>query len=512
MNNAISDTKKHRNTAKEKGDVVKEHSTAVKGRNDVIMSDISKKTAISFENLMQSTSKKVVTRIAPSPTGSFHIGTARTALFNYLFAKHHNGTFIVRFEDTDRERSDSKYETEILDAMNWLGTLPDSVVRQSDRTEIYREHIDRLLKEDKAYLSKEPSKKNPEKEIEVVRFRNRDPKVRFTDTLRGPIEIDTAELGDFVIARAIDDPLYNLAVVIDDADMGVTHILRGDDHIINTPRQVLLTEAIGASLPVYTHIPLIHSPSGGKLSKRKDATSVTAFRDRGYLPEAMINTLAMLGWNPKSEKEVFTLDELIAAFNPAHIQKKEAVFNEKKLEWFNRQHMQHLPESRLRTELEPAITERLTLQSNISLDASQHAVTAICQLVQERGFLFSDARADIAAGAYDFFFATPTYSVEILFPKSDLSQEKLTTQVIETLTHTHDLLAAADDNQWNEKAVQETVWSYAEEQGKSSVLWPLRVALSGKEKSPGPFLIAEAIGKKQTLARIQTAINLLRHT
>ena len=225
-----------------------------------------------------------------------------------------------------KERSDKKYENDILSALRWLSLKPDVVVRQSDRTAVYVRYIRQLLDSNKAYLSKERSKKNPTQETEVVRFRNSSPHITFTDTLRGDIAVDISDLGDFVIARSVDDPLYHLAVVVDDMEMGITHILRGDDHIINTPRQIALIEALGGVRPSYTHIPLVHSPGGGKLSKRKDAVAVTEFRDRGYLPEAILNTMALMGWNPKCDEEVFTLEELIPIFTLEGLQKKRSDF------------------------------------------------------------------------------------------------------------------------------------------------------------------------------------------
>ncbi len=452
-------------------------------------------------------SGKVVTRIAPSPTGSFHIGTARTALFNFLFARKHNGIFAVRFEDTDRERSDEKHEEEILSALHWLSLHPDTVTRQSERKEIHREYIARLLDSDHAYVSREPSKKDPSREVEVVRFRNTNPKVSFTDTVRSDITIDTSDLGDFVIARSTDDPLYNLAVVIDDAEMGVTHVLRGDDHIVNTPRQVLLIKALGISPPMYTHIPLIHSPSGGKLSKRKDAVSVLSFVEQGYLPEALINTIALLGWNPKDDREIFTLEELIELFSLEHIQKKEAIFDEKKLQWFNKQCIQRMPENRLRGEVVPALVKRFPVRSRLH----PRSIQTILQTVRERGIVFSEVRESIHNGEYDFFFTAPDYPAALLLPKDSTKEQYSADQILTSLERTHALLKSVSAyRQWDEKHVQDAVWKYAEEQGKSRVLWPLRVALSGREKSPGPFVIAQAIGKKQTLMRVKKGVVRLR--
>ncbi|MCY4577389.1 MAG: glutamate--tRNA ligase family protein [Candidatus Kaiserbacteria bacterium] len=448
-----------------------------------------------------------VTRIAPSPTGTLHIGTARAALFNYLFARCHGGKFILRFEDTDRERSEKLYEEDILTALQWLSLTPDIVVRQSDRKAVYQRHIQRLLTAGKAYLSKEPSKKDPAQEVEVVRFRNTSPVISFTDTVRGAITVDIGDLGDFVLARSVDDPLYHLAAVVDDMEMGVTHILRGDDHIINTPRQIALLEALGGTRPSYTHLPLIHSPSGGKLSKRKDATAVTAFRDLGYLPEAIVNAIALMGWSPKRDDEVFSLEELVATFSLSGIQKKEAVFNEKKLLWFQKQHLQRLSEYRLRKEVLPSLVERFPVRSRLQ----PRSVKTVLHAVREKGAPLAEERLLIAGGVYDFYFTEPTYATQLLLPpKSDMSPKDLPSAVLSGLWKTYALLRQMSAyTGWDEGHIQQQVWSHAEQQGKSLILWPLRVALSGQDKSPGPFLIAQAIGKRQTMRRIQRACALL---
>ena len=449
-----------------------------------------------------------VTRIAPSPTGTLHIGTARTALCNYLFAKKHKGSFILRFEDTDKERSERKYEEDILSALQWLSLKPDTVLRQSDRTVIYEKYIQQLLEEDKAYRVKEPSKKDPTQEVEVVRFRNTKPNISFTDTVRGDITVDISDLGDFVIARSVSDPLYHLAVVIDDMEMGVTHILRGDDHIINTPRQIALLEALGGTLPSYTHIPLIHSPTGGKLSKRKDATAVTAFRDLGYLPEAVINTIALMGWSPKGDDEVFSLEELTAMFTLEGIQKKEAIYNEKKLLWFQKKHTQRMSEYRLRKMIVPTLVKRFPVRSRLQ----PRAVKTVLHTIREKGIPFGEERLLIANGAYDFYFADPRYDVQLLLPKTKNNKERedVVREALAGLWGTHSLLQKMSAyTGWNETAIQKQVWNHAEQKGKAMILWPLRVALSGEERSPGPFTIAGSIGKRQTMRRIQKACALL---
>ena len=450
---------------------------------------------------------RVVTRIAPSPTGAFHIGTARTALFNYLFAKKHNGLFIVRFEDTDRERSERKHKKDTLNILRWLSLHPDTVVQQSDRKRVYRKHIKRLIENGDAYISEEPSKKNPEKTVRVVRYKNRKATVSFTDTLRGRVKMNISDLGNFVIARGIDDPLYNLAVVIDDMEMEVTHILRGDDHIANTPRQIALIEALGGTPAVYTHLPLIHSPKGGKLSKRQDAVSVTEFRKKGYLPETIVNAIALLGWNPKGDEEFFTMDELTNLFKPEHLQKKEAIFSEEKLKWFQKHYVKQMPENGLRGHIVPAIVRRFPIKSRLR----PRAVKALLTGARERGLPFSEERNMVAAGEYDFYFTMPSADPETLLPKKiNGGKREVTEIIIAGLRETEKLLSGLGPYaEWNAENIKERVWEHAEKNGKNEILWPLRVALSGRERSPAPFEIAWVIGKKETLARIRKAVKAL---
>ena len=273
---------------------------------------------------------KVAVRMAPSPTGNFHVGGARTALFNFLFAKQNNGKFILRIEDTDKERSKKEFEDDIFESLEWLGLKYDEFYRQSERGEIYRNYVEKMLNNDSVY----------EAEDKVIRFRNPNKKIKFNDLVRGEIEFDTTELKDFVIAKSVDEPLYHLAVVIDDFESGITHVIRGEDHISNTPRQILIQEAIGAPRPLYAHLPLILAQDRSKLSKRKHGESVSLdyYRNKGYSPEAIINYLALLGWNPGTEQEIFTLPELINVFDLERVHKGGAIFDEKKLAWVNRKH------------------------------------------------------------------------------------------------------------------------------------------------------------------------------
>lgn len=282
-------------------------------------------------------SQKIVTRFPPSPTGPLHIGNVRTALFNYIFAKQKGGDFVVRIEDTDRLRSKKEYEESMLESLKWLGLERDGELwHQSERTEVYKSYLNKLIQTNKAYVSTETEGENRE----VVRFRNPNKQVVFEDLVRGKVEFDTTELGDFIIAKNLDEPLYHLAVVVDDFEAGITHVIRGEDHISNTPRQILIQEAISVSRPIYAHLPLILASDRSKLSKRKHGESVSLdyYRQKGYSPAAIINYLALLGWNPGTEQEIFTLDELIKVFDFARVHKGGAIFDEKKLAWVNRKH------------------------------------------------------------------------------------------------------------------------------------------------------------------------------
>lgn len=286
--------------------------------------------------------QKTIVRFAPSPTGPLHIGGARTALFNYIFAKQRCGKFILRIEDTDKERSEKKYEEDILSGIQWLGIVPDEVYRQSERTEIYKKHLNTLIKNGSAYVSRE-KKKEGDGEIEIVRFRNSNKLVSFQDIVRGEVSFNTTELKDFVIAKSVTEPLFHLAVVVDDFEMGITHIIRGEDHISNTPRQILIQEALGAPRPLYAHIPLILAEDRSKLSKRKHGESVSLahYRKLGIAPDAMNNFLALLGWHPSASdaSEVMSLDELVAQFQLERVQKGGAVLDESKLNWLNKQYV-----------------------------------------------------------------------------------------------------------------------------------------------------------------------------
>lgn len=399
-------------------------------------------------------SQKVITRFPPSPTGPLHIGNVRTALFNYLYAKQNKGDFIVRVEDTDRERSQKKYEEGMLESLEWLGLERDGELwRQSQRTEVYKKYLHQLIEDGKAYLSKESEGENKE----VVRFKNPNKIISFEDMVRGTIEFDTTELKDFIIAKNLDEPLYHLVVVIDDFESGITHVIRGEDHISNTPRQILLQEAIGAPRPIYAHLPLILASDRSKLSKRKHGQSISLefYREKGYLPQAILNYMALLGWNPGTDQEIFTLPELIKIFDIKKINKGGAIFDEKKLEWINKQHV---------------------------------------------NLLSPEEKQKLAAKDFDLEAIPVLDQSKISWKKIDNSE------TLEHLKKTKEIISQES----NFVNMETELMSYADKVGKGNVLWPLRYALSGKEISPDPFTLISLLGQDESVKRIEEAIKLLK--
>lgn len=439
---------------------------------------------------------KVVTRFPPSPTGNLHIGSARTALFNYLFTKHHGGKTYLRLENTDEERSKLEYEKNILDSLAWLGLTFDPIDgqplwRQSERKEVYKSHLKKLVETGHAYLSKETEGKRGE----VIRFKNPNKRITFGDLVRGSIEFDTTELGDMVIAKSQDEPLYHLAVVIDDFEMGITHVIRGEDHISNTPRQILLQEALEFPRPLYAHIPLILAGDRSKLSKRHGAVSVNEYRDRGFIPVALINYLALLGWNPGTEDEIFTLEELIHAFDLNKVHKGGAIFNEEKLRWINKKYIEKLGGA---TAIIPHIPSALLV------GRGENEKNAIAQMFFERISVYGDMGKEVVRGDYEYLLREPEY------PKELLKWEKATDDPKKLLEKVSSLLETVPDASFTKSAVKEAIMAYAEAQGKGNVLWPMRVALSGREQSPDPFTLAAMEGKQASLRRLKQAVSMLQ--
>ncbi len=446
-------------------------------------------------------STQVRTRLAPSPTGMLHVGTARTALFNYLFARRNGGLFFVRIEDTDKVRSKPEFELNILNGLHALGLDNDGVSRQSENLKRHSAELARLIDEERAYVSREPSKEDATQTVEVVRLRNPGTVITFDDMVRGSITFDTTELGDFVIARSVVDPLFHFAVVVDDHDMEITHVIRGEDHVSNTPRQILIQEALGYARPAYVHIPLTLAPDRSKLSKRRGAVAVSEYLEEGYLPEALINFFALLGWNPGTDQEIFTKDELVNAFDLSCLQRGGAIFDAERLKWMNREHLKRREYSVILTDL----TEKLC--EHVELARTLRTSEAVLRDALERYSTYGEFLRSVAAGNFLFYETRPTYGVERLLFKG-------TQNAGEAREHLEQVKQRIDDlpEPLQQDAVREAVWPYAEAKGRGDVLWPMRFALSGCDKSPDPFLLCEALGKNECLARLEHAVSLLTFT
>lgn len=497
----------------------------------------------------------VRTRIAPSPTGYLHLGTARTALFNYLFARQNNGVFVLRIEDTDLERSDKKYDKDIIEGLKWLGIEWDEGVdaggdyapyRQSERIYTYSKYIKKLLDEKKAFYcwhTKEELEKEKKEQIKngqaprhlcqykkfqipnsklqtnsklniknaIIRFDAPVKKIIFNDLIRGQIEFDTALLGDISIAKNIGTPLYNFAVVIDDFEMKISHVIRGEDHISNTPKQILLQEALGFPIPQYAHLPLILGPDRSKLSKRHGAVSINWYREQGYLPEAMINFMAFLGWSAQDEdhndKEIFSLKELTREFSLEKIQKSGAVFNIAKLDWINGYYIRQTPIRKLTKLCAPYLKSKTTLLSDRirggAIEQNQEDYfSKIVQLERERIKKLSDI-AELA----DFFLTDKLEYDKELLKWKEVSDDELR-EILQRITNIFENVPEKD---WTKEKLESFLAEEARRVGDNGkVFWPLRAALSGKKASPGPLEIAEILGKERCLRRIKKAISKIK--
>ncbi|MES3005545.1 MAG: glutamate--tRNA ligase family protein [Patescibacteria group bacterium] len=451
---------------------------------------------------------KVVTRFAPSPTGYKHLGNYRTALFSYIFAKQHNGSFILRIEDTDKARNKKEFEENIYETLEWLRLPYEKKYIQSEHIEAHKKYLHQMINSGHAYISKEEAKDGSGKINELVRFKNPNIKVSFIDIIRGTVEIDTTDLGDFVIAKNLDEPLFHLAVVVDDFEAGVTHVLRGEDHVSNTPRHVLIQRAIGAPVPQYAHLPLLFTTERSKMSSRKGALPPTHYRELGYLPEAMINYLSLLGWHPSDDKEIFTFEEIIERFDLSKVQKASAVFDEVKLKWVNKEHMLRLPISEYEEGVKRFISPELK-----KIAAFIEVFPRMIGTLRERLQYFGEIKEMETAGELQYFFMIPSYDPALLLcaPKMRKGKEEVTlTDLKPIFEKTLDLLAEINESNWNTESIKKSVWAYAEEQGRGLVLWALRVALSGKERSPDPFTLAYIVGKSSTLERLSAALKSIQ--
>ncbi len=442
---------------------------------------------------------RIIARFPPSPTGWFHIGNARTALFNYFYVKQNNGELKFRLEDTDKERSKEEYSNDIIAGLKWLGIDIDynHPYKQSENGDTYKKYIEKMISEDKAYISKEEIKEEGQRP-EVIRLRNPGKKVVFQDMIRGDVEVDTTELGDFVIAKSVGEPIYHLAVVVDDFEMGVNHVIRGEDGIYNTPRQILIQEAIGAPRPIYAHMPFILNTDRSKLSKRQqgEMVSLKYYKEKGFLPEAMVNFLAFIGWNPGDNQEIMSMTEIINKFDIMKVQKAGAIFNMEKLLWINKEYIKKLPVDVVKIE----IKNRLPKECNNEL-----ILEKIVPLISERINVWSDIDKMVEDGDIQYFFNIPKYPKEMLVWKKDGNEE----QAKENLSLVKNIFEDLKELDFNIEKLKEILFKLAEERGKGNVLWPLRVSLSGKEKSPDPFSLLTLFGKNESIKRIENAINLI---
>lgn len=476
--------------------------------------------------------KKIRVRIAPSPTGLFHVGTARTALLNWLYARGEGGVFVVRIEDTDKARSDKKYERDILEGLKWLGLDwdegPDPAddfagykgkygpYRQSERGKVYSGYAEKLLRSGKAYycfcsedelerergiaeaakqsyrysgrcrniLLSEAEERLRRGESAVIRAKIPEEKITWMDAVRGEVVFDSSLFGDIVIAKSKAEPLYNFSVVIDDFEMKISDVIRGEDHIANTPKQIALQKIMGLPTPRYAHLPLILNSDRSKMSKRLNATSVTEYRNKGYLPEAMVNFLVLLGWHPEDDREIFTVNELTKEFALARVQKSGAVWDQQKLDWLNAEYLKKLSDKE--------IVLRLGLEPN-------EKNLKVVELVKERLKRLSDFPA-----LTEFIGKLPEYEAVLLRWK-----ESPVDEVADNLRAAKAILTGLPESEFASEGLTRALHELAERRGRGNVLWPLRVALSGQKASPGPYEIMAVLGKNETLTRIENALRKL---
>lgn len=468
------------------------------------------------------------TRFAPSPTGYLHLGSARTALFNFIFAKNQKGSFILRIEDTDRERSNKIFTKDIIESLKWLGiNYDEGPIFQSERIDIYRKIIEELLEKGKAYrcfCSKEELEMKRQEQITrgepprydgtcaqltkeeinaklsqnipyVIRLKVPKQTLTFKDLLRGEIKYDLSLLGDFVIAKSENEPLFHLATPVDDYYQGITHVIRGAEHIPNTPKQILIYKAMNWKLPQYAHLPLILGEGGGKLSKRHGAKSIKEYREEGYLPEAIINFLVLLGWHPRGQKEIVSLEEVIKEFNLQDVEVRHAVFNHKKFIWLNKYYLRKKSPQEIK-ELILSDSYLSDLRSYLEI-YSEEKTYKIIELGKERANTIREIFTTVK-----FFYQPIDYPKELLVWK-DYTFE----QIKNSLIKVKESIKAIPEEKFNYEFIKSILDSLSEDKGLT--YWPLRVALTGLEASPPPIDIMLIFGKKKTVELIEKAIEKL---
>ncbi|GIW51391.1 MAG: glutamate--tRNA ligase [Gemmatimonadales bacterium] len=429
---------------------------------------------------------EVRVRFAPSPTGYLHVGGARTALFNWLFARKSRGKFLLRIEDTDRQRSTDEHTRVILEGLSWLGLdWDEEVVFQGARAERHREVAERLLREGSAY-----------EDEGALRFRMPEGEIAFDDLVYGRITFKGEDIKDWVILRSDRTPTYNFSVVVDDIDMKITHVMRGDDHLSNTPKQIAVYRALGAPLPRFAHVPMIHGPDGKKLSKRHGATAVADYRKLGILPAAMRNFLALLGWNPGDDRELFfDVNELIEAFSIEKIQKKAAIFDLKKLYWMNGQYIQRTPPEELLPLVEPELESLGMIPAAIPRETLLRAV----EVQRERARTTIDLARRVAI-RFDARLIERDEKAEKLIAENPV-------QFREVLQEVASRLEDLPDPEWQPERLEAELRALAEERGEkpAAVFQPVRVALTGSTVSEPVNLLLAVVGKAETLKRLRAA-------
>lgn len=427
-------------------------------------------------------------RFAPSPTGYLHIGGARTCLFNWLYARHNKGAFILRIEDTDQARSEKEYLDEILDSLKWLGLDWDELYFQSQRFEIYRRYAKQLLDEGKAYLAEDGSG--------AIIFKMPAQTVKIQDLIHGEIQFDAGLIKDQVLIKSDQSPTYNFACVVDDAEMQITHIIRGDDHISNTPKQLMLYEALGFKLPQFAHIPMILGKGGGRMSKRAGATAITEYRTMGFLAEGLVNYLMLLGWSPGNNQEIISFSEAVKKFDITHANKTAATFDADKLLWLNSQYIRNCDLEKLTDLLKPILVKR-QLADEKNFDGK--SIVSILKLYRERATTLTE----LAEAVEPFFVAQLKIdpAAEEKYLSGDLSQEfGLLKEKFQALS------------EFKAQEIEEAFRTAVVELGVTTkyLIHPLRVALSGKTVGPGMFELIETLGKEKTIARIEQAITFFK--
>ena len=470
-------------------------------------------------------SSSIRVRFAPSPTGHLHIGGVRTALFNYLFSKHNNGTFILRIEDTDSSRSTEESIQQIIEGLKWIGIdCDEGPFRQTERKEIYQSYLEKLLNEGKAYkcyCSSEDLREIREKAMAagenprynrkcrdltdhpkdkpfVVRFRAPlDGSVIVNDKLHGEVTFNMSEMDDIIIARSDGSPTYNFVVVVDDVDMKITHVIRGDDHLSNTPKQVMLYKGLGLPIPEFIHIPMILGKDKKRLSKRHGATSVLAYKEMGYLPEAMLNYLVRLGWS-SGDQEIFSKEEMVEKFSLENINKSAGVFDTDKSLWLN-QH--YIKESRP-ADLCPLLKKFLIRENIISAENefADNEIEKIIPLLQERSKTLIEM-----AHKTEFYFKE-----EIVYEEA-ASKKFLKTDIVQIFKEFIDKIKVIDKvltHENLEPILNDLMKNHNLKLGK--IAQPLRVALTGKKESPGIFEVITLLGKDRVLKRLQKAIEYIQ--